>query len=64
MDIDLAYIAVTPGGYVDGACLISAKDSQAWVSEMQSAGLAIQEVPLAEAKNLLFAQVPQTTLEA
>lgn len=64
MDIDLAYIAVTPSGYVDGACLISAEDSQAWVSEMQGAGLAIQQVPLAEAKNLLFAQVPQATLEA
>jgi hypothetical protein len=64
MDIDLAYIAVTPSGYVDGACLINAEDSQDWVSEMQSAGLAIQEVPLAEAKNLLFAQVPQATLEA
>jgi hypothetical protein len=64
MDIDLAYIAVKPGGYVDGACLINAEDSQAWVSEMQGAGLAIQQVPLAEAKNLLFAQVTQATLEA
>ena len=64
MTNDKAYIAVTPNGYVDGACRINAEDSQDWVSEMQSAGLAIQEVPLAEAKNLLFAQVPQAILEA
>jgi len=64
MTNDMAYIAVDSSGYVDGACRINAEDSQAWVSEMQSAGLAIQQVPLAEAKNMLFAQVPQATLEA
>jgi hypothetical protein len=64
MTNDKAYIAVTPNGYVDGACLISAEDSQAWVIEMQSAGMAIQQVPLAEAKNLIFSQAPQATLEA
>lgn len=61
---DLAYIAVTTSGYVEGACLISAEDSQAWVIEMETSGLAIQQVPLAEAKNMLFAQAPQATLEA
>ncbi|HBO2935054.1 TPA: hypothetical protein L4R50_000048 [Pseudomonas aeruginosa] len=59
-----AYIAVTKTGYVEGACLVAAEDSQAWVGEMESAGMAIQQVPMAEAKALLYTQVPQATLEA
>ncbi len=60
----LAYIAVTPSGFVDGACLISAEDSEDWVVEMERAGMAIQQVPIAEARNALFTQAPQATLEA
>lgn len=61
---DLAYIAVTSSGYVEGACLISAEDSQAWVNEMECVCMAIQQVPMAEAKKMLFTQAPQATLEA
>jgi len=61
---DLAYIAVTSSGYVEGACLISAEDSQAWVNEMECVGMAIQQVPMAEAKKMLFTQAPKATLEA
>jgi len=60
----LAYIAVTPSGFVEGACLSSAEDSQAWVAEMERAGMAIQQVPMTEARNTLFTQAPQATLEA
>ncbi|WP_121498283.1 hypothetical protein [Pseudomonas aeruginosa] len=59
-----AYIAVTDMGYVEGACLVGAEDSQAWVGEMESAGMAIQQVTMAEAKAMLYTQAPQTTLEA
>ncbi|BAW26753.1 TPA: hypothetical protein NI618_001691 [Pseudomonas aeruginosa] len=59
-----AYIAVTNTGYVEGACLVDAEDSQAWVGEMESTGMAIQQLPMAEAKALLYTQVPQATLEA
>ncbi len=61
---ELAYIAVTSSGYIEGACLVSAEDSRAWIAEMESAGMAIQEVPLAEARHRLFTQAPQATLEA
>ncbi|QIH07373.1 MULTISPECIES: hypothetical protein [unclassified Pseudomonas] len=59
-----AYIAVTSTGYVEGACLVDAEDSPVWVGEMENAGMAIQQVPMAEAKALLYTQVPQATLEA
>ncbi len=61
---ELAYIAVTKTGYVEGACLVDAEVSQSWVGEMESAGMAIQQVPMAEAKVMLYTQRPQATLEA
>lgn len=61
---DLAYIAVTSSGYVEGACLINEEDSHTWVTEMESAGMAVQQVPMDEARNMLFTQAPQATLEA
>ncbi|KZX55896.1 hypothetical protein A3710_22110 [Stutzerimonas frequens] len=57
-------LPTTSSGYVEGACLISAEDSQAWVNEMECVGMAIQQVPMAEAKKMLFTQAPQATLEA
>jgi len=61
---DLAYIAVTSSGFVEGACLISAEDSQAWVIEMERAGMVVQQVPMDKARNMLFTQAPQATFEA
>lgn len=61
---ELAYLAVTNTGYVEGACLADAEDSQVWVAEMESAGMAIHRVPVAEAKVMLYTQRPQATLEA
>ncbi|HBP6378387.1 hypothetical protein ACM8BJ_23755 [Pseudomonas aeruginosa] len=59
-----AYIAVTNTGYVEGACLVDAEDSQAWVGEMESTGMAIQQLPMAEAKAMLYTHRPQAILEA
>lgn len=59
-----AYIAVTNTGYVEGACLVGAEDSQAWVGEMESTGMAIQQLPMAEAKAMLYTHRPQAILEA
>lgn len=61
---ELAYIAVKNTGYVEGACLVDSEDSPVWVSEMESAGMAVQQVPLEEAKDLLFTHLPQATFEA
>ena len=62
--VNLCCCQPTSSGYVEGACLISAEDSQAWVNEMECVGMAIQQVPMAEAKKMLFTQAPQATLEA
>lgn len=61
---ELAYIAVTPTGFVEGACFTESEDSSKWVEEMKGAGLNIEQVSRAEAKRLLFSQLPQATLEA
>lgn len=60
----LAYIAVTPTGFVDGASFTESEDSAKWVEEMEAAGMTIQRVARAEAKRLLFSQLPQATLDA
>lgn len=60
----MAYVAVDSNGYVDGACLIAAEDSEAWVREMEIAGLTIQQVPMDEARVMLFTQSVQAVLEA
>lgn len=64
MKTDLAFIAVTPAGFVDGACFTESDDSANWVSEMESAGMYVQRVPRDEAKSLLFTVIPQATLLA
>ena len=61
---ELAYIAVTPNGFVDGACFTESEDSSQWVAEMEKAGMSIQRLPRGEAKRVLFSQLPQATLEA
>jgi len=61
---ELAYIAVTNTGYVEGACLVDSDDSPGWVGEMEGAGMAVQQLPMDEAKDLLFTHLPQATLEA
>lgn len=60
----LAYIAVTPSGFVDGACFTESEDSAQWVAEMERAGMAIQRVSRAEAKRVLYTRLPSATLEA
>jgi len=64
MQNDLAYIAVTATGFVDGACFTESEDSAQWVAEMERAGMAIQRLPRSEAKRVLFTQLPTATLEA
>lgn len=61
---ELAYIAVTPNGFVDGACFTDSEDTQSWLAEMEKAGMSIQRLPRSEAKRVLYSQLPQATLEA
>lgn len=61
---DLAYIAVTRSGFVEGSCSTAAEDAQQWLSDMEAAGMAIQSVSRAEAKRVLFTQLKIATLEA
>lgn len=53
-----AYIAVTATGFVDGACFTESPDTAEWVAEMTAAGMRVDRVPRAEAKRLLFTQLP------
>ncbi len=55
---ELAYIAITGTGYVDGACFTESEDSAQWVREMEQAGMTVKRVPRREAKALLFTQLP------
>jgi hypothetical protein len=61
---ELAYIAVTPNGFVDGACFTESEDAQQWVDAMKRSGMTIERLPRTEAKRVLFSQFPQTTFEA
>jgi hypothetical protein len=58
---EMAYIAVTNGGFVDGACFTEAEDSAAWVQEMEQAGMTVKRVGRGEAKRLLFTILPGAT---
>lgn len=52
-----AYIAVTPSGFVDGACFSESKDAQDWCREMKAAGLEIQIHERKKAKKMLFTHI-------
>lgn len=53
-----AYIAVTATGFVDGACFTDSEETAQWVAEMKAAGMRVDRVPRAEAKRMLFTQLP------
>lgn len=57
---NLAYIAVTRGGFVDGACFTETEDTAAWLKEMEHAGMTIQRVSRSEAKRLLWTVLPDS----
>lgn len=61
---ELAYIAVTPSGFVDGACFTDSEDTPQWLAEMDNAGMAVHRLPRSEAKRVLFTNLPQATLHA
>ncbi|MBK3919910.1 MULTISPECIES: hypothetical protein [Stutzerimonas] len=61
---ELAYIAVTPTGFVDGACFTESEDTQQWIAEMEDSGMQIQRLSRSEARKVLFSHLPQATLEA
>lgn len=57
---DLAYIAVTKDGFVDGACFTDSPDAKEWVEEMERAGMVVKCVSRVEAKRVLFTQTPSS----
>lgn len=57
---DQAYIAVTKDGFVDGACFSDSPDAEEWACEMERAGMIVKRVARAEAKRVLFTQIPSS----
>lgn len=55
---DMALLAVTRAGLVDGACFSSYLEDSAWIAEMKRAGMIVVEVSRDVARRLLFTQLP------
>lgn len=54
---ELAFVAITHSGFVDGACFTESEDSRGWVQEMEAAGMTVKQIPRADAKRVLFTQL-------
>lgn len=54
---ELAYIAVTKTGFVDGACFTESPDAGDWVKEQERLGMTIKRLPRSEAKLVLYTQL-------
>jgi hypothetical protein len=59
-----AYIAIRPDGFVDGACFTESADSEQWKADMKASGFTVEVRGRAEAKELLFTTIQQSTLLA
>ncbi len=56
-----AYVAVTPGGFVDGACFTESEDTAAWISDMKRQGICVVLASRTTAKDLLFTELSSGT---
>lgn len=52
-----SFIAVTRGGFVDGACFTMSSETSAWIADMKQSGLVVVEVPRDVARRLIFEQL-------
>lgn len=57
MATDTAFVAITLGGFVDGACFTVSAGTSAWIAEMKASGMVVAEVSRDKARQLWCTQL-------